>query len=566
MTSSPDDFQELFARERLVVMEARHRQGMDKRWSLAVVALALSLVGKLTGVVEISTTVALALAGGAILANTLALWLNRSGRFRPWQFWLMVGFDCLLLAGVVAGLGRHGYLGLPIIIFAAGGWALGMPRAGQTVLVANALLYPAARALGLQSATGSVPWGLVALESFFLIASAYLSIVGPISYTRRVRRVRQAVARMEAGDFSVSSTSRSLDDIGFLSVSMTSMARAVGEMVRQIQHHAGALASLADAQVATAGEVRAAARVIGEATTSAAEGAGRQLELVAGGSEAVEVLASQGQALREEADRSTRAARDLRREAEEHAQRVERTGTVLEELTGDYRQLSRAVEALEAASERVSGFVSTIQEIAEQTNLLALNAAIEASRAGEHGRGFAVVAGEVRQLASQAAASASAVSGVVAETVRALAEVRERVAAGRSRIEGVGDVAGSGRESLGMMVDGLAQTVEFVERITAQVDRQAAAMQALRTDVASIRGIAEESLQRARQAAGAAEEQQHAMEQLADSSQDTAATAATLDALAGRFQLHAGTPDAAPGPVAGAPGGAPAGTLAGAER
>src|SRR5687767_8980328 len=187
-------------------MEARHRQGMDKRWLLAVVALALSLVGKLTGVVEINVTLAVGLAGGAILANTVAFWLNRSGRFRPWQFWAMVGFDCLLIAGVVAGLGRHGYLALPMIVFAAGGWALGMPRAGQSVLIANALLYPAARAVGMQSATGSVPWGLVALESFFLVASAYLSIVGPVSYTRRVRRVRQAVARMEAGDFSVPRT------------------------------------------------------------------------------------------------------------------------------------------------------------------------------------------------------------------------------------------------------------------------------------------------------------------------------------------------------------------------
>ena len=124
------------------------------------------------------------------------------------------------------------------------------------------------------------------------------------------------------------------------------------------------------------------------------------------------------------------AARGLRGEAEEHARRVERAGTLLVELTDDYRRLAAAVDALEAAGARVSGFVTAIGEIAEQTNLLALNAAIEAARAGEQGRGFAVVAGEVRQLAAQAAASAAEVAGVVEQTAAALAEVRGRLQAG----------------------------------------------------------------------------------------------------------------------------------------
>jgi methyl-accepting chemotaxis protein len=113
-------------------------------------------------------------------------------------------------------------------------------------------------------------------------------------------------------------------------------------------------------------------------------------------------------------------------------------------------------------------------------------------------------------------------------------------------------VAGAGRDSLGILVRGLSRTVDFIERITGDVDRQAEAMQTLRADVARIRALADASVSRALRSAGAAEEQRYAMEELAAGSQATAATAATLAGLAGRFRAEA----SAPGSVQGEPRGA----------
>jgi methyl-accepting chemotaxis protein len=543
--SSSTDFDQLFARERWTVMRERHRQAIRMRWLLIILAMAMGAVGQATGVLPITVMEAAVLAGVNAVFNAAAAWLERSGRFAPWQFWTVQGMDTVILAIFAALLGERGYLILPYLVFAVGGYALGMPLAARVQLAEGAVGYGIARWIGLRGTAGFTPW-IIVLELVFLVGTAWLALQGPTAYTRRLRRVRQALALAQDGDFTMRLPDRHLDDIGFLSVSVNAMSQTVGEMVRQIPENARAVSALSEVLAGTVDEVQSAARVIGDSTSAVADDAARQMELLGGSERAVDALAAESAVLRREATQSTEVARGLRVEAEAHAARVERAGDLLVGFGEDYRRLELAVDALDAAGTRVSGFVSAIQEIAEQTNLLALNAAIEAARAGEQGRGFAVVAGEVRQLAAQSAGSATEVSAVVQQTAAALAEVRQRLRAGGARIGGVGEVAGAGRDSLGSIVAGLSRTVDFIERITVDVDRQAESMAALRTDVARVRAIAGTSLERARRGAAAADEQRRAMEHLAQTTQRTAGTAATLDALAARFRAAEAAPPREP--------------------
>lgn len=81
-----------------------------------------------------------------------------------------------------------------------------------------------------------------------------------------------------------------------------------------------------------------------------------------------------------------------------------------------------AVEEIKSRSDKITDFVSIIENISFQTNLLALNATVEAARAGDAGRGFAVVASEVRNLSLRASDAATDIAGLISATTESVNE------------------------------------------------------------------------------------------------------------------------------------------------
>jgi len=99
--------------------------------------------------------------------------------------------------------------------------------------------------------------------------------------------------------------------------------------------------------------------------------------------------------------------------AESGGESVRSTTSELEEMDSFLKSLAIEIQELGVSSERIGGFVDTIQSIAQKTNLLSLNAAIEAAHAGEHGKGFGVVAAEVKNLSESSRHASREIANLV---------------------------------------------------------------------------------------------------------------------------------------------------------
>ena len=154
--------------------------------------------------------------------------------------------------------------------------------------------------------------------------------------------------------------------------------------------------------------------------------------------------------------------------ADNGADVVKRTVTVMGQIAEKVQESARTVESLGERSDQIGAIIGTIEDIADQTNLLALNAAIEAARAGEQGRGFAVVADEVRALAERTTRATKEIGEMIKaiqkETKGAVAAMEQGV----QQVEaGTVEAAKSG--------DALRDILEQVNAVAMQVNQIATA-------------------------------------------------------------------------------------------
>lgn len=124
-----------------------------------------------------------------------------------------------------------------------------------------------------------------------------------------------------------------------------------------------------------------------------------------------------------------------------------------------------SIAQLNAKTEAIKGFTSSIDGIAKQTSLLSLNASIEAARAGEQGRGFAVVADEVRKLAEQAQAASLSIAEAIAAVSASMDEVSAQMGELGNAVSGARDTANVFSTELA----GSADSAKVVQELAATI-------------------------------------------------------------------------------------------------
>lgn len=263
---------------------------------------------------------------------------------------------------------------------------------------------------------------LVGLFLGFLIASFLgRNISAPVSIAAN------HADRLGQGDLSQDIPKQYLtrkDEVGVLIRALDNMTRVLRDMTGAVTNQSQHLTSSGLALSATSQEIASTMQEVSASTEQIASA----MEEVSAATEELNASAEEIGASLTIMAHDSEDGNNKAREIEDRAIKIQSDAEKGRENTSRLYQdkQERLLQAIEEARvvEEISTLAGTIAGIADQTNLLALNAAIEAARAGEQGKGFAVVAEEVRKLAED---SSSTVVSIQSTTIQVQEAIKNLV-------------------------------------------------------------------------------------------------------------------------------------------
>ena len=345
-----------------------------------------------------------------------------------------------------------------------------------------------------------------------LFITIVLSLYLTKSITKPIRDLEKSAEKIVNGDFDVSITYQSRDEMGKLANAFRNMTEILEEVITDASR---LLSEMADGNfdVRTHAEDRyvgefqnllLSIRKLNRGLSSTLGQINRSADQVAAGSDQVSIGAqalSQGsteQAAAVEELATTIAGistqvKDTATDALEAKKQSTMAGDEAEECNQQMHDMMNAMEEITRTSDEIGKIIKTIEDIAFQTNILALNAAVEASRAGTAGKGFAVVADEVRNLANKSTVASQSTAELIEGSIKAvsrgtqiadstaqsLVKVVEEVRSASGKVDKIADAAEEQAGAIEQVTLGINQISSVVQTNSATAEQSAAASQEL---------------------------------------------------------------------------------------
>ena len=362
-----------------------------------------------------------------------------------------------------------------------------------------------------------------------LIITILLSTYLTRSITKPLRQLETAADKIVNGNFDISVTYESKDELGSLTKSFKNMtfiletvisdaSRLLSEMAdgnfdvrtNAEERYVGNLQSLLLSIRKLNKDLSITLGQINQSADQVASGSGQ----VSNGAQALAQGATEQAASVEElASTITNISYQVKSTADNAMEAKSKSNTAGEEAevcNDQMHDMMNAMEEIARSSNEISKIIKTIEDIAFQTNILALNAAVEAARAGEAGKGFAVVAEEVRSLASKSSVASKNTAELIESSVNAVTRGTK--------------LANSTAESLVQVVNHVRSASTKVDEIANAAEEQAGAIEQVTLGVDQISSVVQTNSATAEESAAA--------------SQELSEQASTLKSLVAKFKLR----------------------------
>jgi len=315
--------------------------------------------------------------------------------------------------------------------------------------------------------------------------------------------------RIGAGDMTGQDLNERRDEFGLL---LQALAKTRGNLHALIGR-IGAITT----QLATASEELSA---VTEQTSAGVNSQRQETDQVA---TAMHQMTATVQEVARSAEEASSAAQRADAQAAKGNAVVLRALAQIDRLSSEVTLSAQAMSQLNQETDNISTVLTVINGIAEQTNLLALNAAIEAARAGDAGRGFAVVADEVRGLAQRTQQSTAQIEALIGTLQKGA-----RTASGMmDSSSGLAVETVALARDVGQELQAITETVSVIQAMNQQIataaEQQSSVAEEINRSVLSVRDVADQSAEAARETAA--------------STAELARLGGELQAMIGRFRV-----------------------------